>query len=230
MLNIRKFTCNPFQETTLLLWDDTLEGVLVDPGCFPDEAEQIKAYVAKEQVDLKAIWLTHGHFDHIYGVGAFGVPVFMSPDDQVMVDNNWQLTRRYGMPDPPKDFSYTPLHDGDVLTFGGTSFTVIATPGHTPGCVCFLDEADKVLVSGDTLFAGSIGRTDSEWGDYDKLIVSIMDKLMGLDGDIDVIPGHGPVTNIGHERTHNPFLQPFNEPEEEMDWDADGIGLDGGIL
>ena len=81
MLNIRKFTCNPFQETTLLLWDDTLEGVLVDPGCFPDEAEQIKAYIAKEKVDLKAIWLTHGHFDHIYGVGAFGVPVFMSPDD-----------------------------------------------------------------------------------------------------------------------------------------------------
>ena len=230
MLNIRKFTCNPFQETTLLLWDDTLEGVLVDPGCFPDEAEQIKAYIAKEKVDLKAIWLTHGHFDHIYGVGDFGVPVFMSPDDQVMVDNNWQLTGRYGMPDPPKDFPYTPLHDGDVLTFGDTSFTVIATPGHTPGGVCFLDEADKVLVSGDTLFAGSIGRTDSEWGDYDKLIVSIMDKLMGLDGDIDVIPGHGPVTNIGHERTHNPFLQPFNEPEEEMDWDADGIGLDGGIL
>lgn len=235
MLNIRKFLFNPFQETTLLLWDDTQEGVIVDPGCMdPEEKESLTAYIAKEQVRPVAIWLTHGHFDHIYGVpdlaGAYGIPVFMHPDDAVMVANNWQLTRRYRLPDAPKDFPFEPLQDGQELRFGHTVFTVITTPGHTPGGVCFLDAADKVLVSGDTLFAGSIGRTDSEWGDYDKLIVSIMDKLMGLDGDIDVIPGHGPVTNIGHERTHNPFLQPFNEPEEEMDWDADGISLDGDYI
>ena len=219
MLNIRKFICNPFQETTLLLWDETGEGVLVDPGNLEAvETESLRSYIDRESIRLRAIWLTHGHFDHIYGIGAFNVPVFLSPDDQDLIDNNWQFTRRYGLPDAPAGFAYEPLHDGDVLHFGNTSFQVITTPGHTPGGVCFLDEADKVLLSGDTLFAGSIGRTDSQWGDYDKLIVSIMDKLMGLDGDIDVIPGHGPVTNIGRERTHNPFLQPFNEPEPDGDF------------
>ena len=229
MLNIRKFICNPFQETTLLLWDDTGEGVLVDPGNLEaSETESIRAYIDREGIRLQAIWLTHGHFDHIYGIEAFKVPIYMNPDDQVMVDNNWQLTRRYYMPDAPTGFVYEPLHDGDDLHFGNTSFRVITTPGHTPGGVCFLDEADKVLISGDTLFAGSIGRTDSQWGDYDKLIVSLMDKIMGLDGDIDVIPGHGPVTNIGHERTQNPFLQPFNEPEPDPD--VDGISLEGDYL
>ena len=90
-------------------------------------------------------------------------------------------------------------------------------------------KADKLLISGDTLFAGSIGRTDSAWGDYDKEIVSIMDKIMGLDGEVEVIPGHGPKTDIAHERTHNPFLQPFNEPEEDMDWDGEGLNIDGDL-
>ena len=109
------------------------------------------------------------------------------------------------------------LHDGDTVKFGETEFEVLSTPGHTPGGVCFLDRADKVLFSGDTLFAGSIGRTDHPQGDYDRLMEGIFNKLMTLDGDIDVIPGHGPHTTITDERTKNPFLQPFNLPYEEPD-------------
>ena len=106
---------------------------------------------------------------------------------------------------------------------------MITTPGHTPGGVCFYDKADKVVFTGDTLFAGSIGRTDHPGGDYDKLIVSLMDKLMGIPGDVTVFPGHGHNTMISDERTHNPFLQPFNEPDmDHLDWDADGIELHGG--
>ena len=92
----------------------------------------------------------------------------------------------------------------------------ISQLGHQTAYSYYCKE-EKLLVSGDTLFAGAIGRTDSQWGDYDKLIVAIMEKLMGLDGDVEVIPGHGPVTNIGYERTHNPFLQPFNEPDGDID-------------
>ena len=109
------------------------------------------------------------------------------------------------------------LVDGQILRFAQddkASFKVIATPGHTPGCVCFYCEAAKTLFSGDTLFAGSIGRTDLEGGDYDKEIVSVMEKLMVLPGDVEVYPGHGPATSIAEERTTNPFLQPFNEPWE----------------
>ena len=232
MLNIRKFTFNPFQETTLLLWDDTLRGVIADPGCMdPEEERTLTEYIAKEGVTVEAILLTHGHFDHIYGVpslaGRYGVPVYMHPADGAILRSNAELTRQFGLPAAPADFAFSPLSEGLRIRVGETVWEVIETPGHTPGGVCFLDRTDKVLVSGDTLFAGTIGRTDTPEGDYDKLIVSIMDKLMGLDGDVDVIPGHGPVTNIGHERTRNPFLQPWGEPEEEPDWDADGISIHG---
>ncbi len=94
------------------------------------------------------------------------------------------------------------------------TFQVITTPGHTPGGVSFYSEEERILLTGDTLFAGSIGRTDLPGGEYDDLIVSIMDKLMGLDGDVEILPGHGGVSDIASERTHNPFLQPFNEPDD----------------
>ena len=114
------------------------------------------------------------------------------------------------------------------MKFGNIELQVIATPGHTPGGVCWYGEKDGVLFSGDTLFAGAIGRTDNAWGDYDKMIVAIMDKLMGLDGHVSVLPGHGPESSIAYERTHNPFLQPFNEPGgDDLEWDAEGIELDG---
>ena len=230
MLNIRKFTFNPFQETTLLLWDDTLRGTIVDPGCMdPEEERSLVEYIGKEGIVPEAILLTHGHFDHIYGVpslaGRYGIPVYMNPEDDIILRSNAQLTEQFRLPEAPARFAFEPLSDGQEIRIGDTVWEVIATPGHTPGGVCFLDRADKVLVSGDTLFAGTIGRTDTPEGDYDKLIVSIMDRLMGLDGDIDVIPGHGPVTNIGHERTRNPFLQPWGGPEEEFDPDLEGISL-----
>src|SRR5574344_1741846 len=118
------------------------------------------------------------------------------------------------------------LIDVYIIIFGDERFLVISRPLLTSGGISFLDRKDNVLFSGDTLFAGSIGRTDHPWGDYDKLIKSVMDKLMGLDGDTVVIPGHGPRTTIGAEAAHNPFLIPFNEPETE--WNGmDGIELDG---
>ena len=97
----------------------------------------------------------------------------------------------------------------------GLTFEVIATPGHTPGGVCWLVRDEKLLFTGDTLFAGAIGRTDLSFGEYDDEIRSIMEKLMLLDGDIRLFPGHGPASTIADERTGNPFLEPFNEPEEE---------------
>lgn len=236
MLKIFTFQFNPFQECGSLAWDETGDAVIIDPG-FDNvyDAGNLYNKIQDNGLTPKMILLTHGHFDHIYGVKEcaekYNIPVMMNAADQIILDNASSFCKRFSMKAPDTNFNIVPIEDGQDIHFGNTDFQVITTPGHTPGGVCFYDAADKVLFSGDTLFAGSIGRTDSPWGDYDDLIKGIMEKLMGLDGDVNVIPGHGPQTTIGRERTHNPFLQPFNEPDsDELDWDADGIELHGGEL
>jgi glyoxylase-like metal-dependent hydrolase (beta-lactamase superfamily II) len=119
-----------------------------------------------------------------------------------------QWCAQLGLTFKPFTGQFHDLSDGDILSFGHTSLKVIATPGHTQGGVCFLCEEAGILFSGDTLFAGSIGRTDNIGGDYDQLIDSIVRKILPLDGDINVLPGHGPATSVGYERATNPFLQP----------------------
>lgn len=230
-MNIRHFTFNPYQENTILIWDDSLTGVIIDPGCCDSsELEQLKSFVADKGIKPAAILLTHAHFDHIYGVKgcveAYGTPVYMHPDDKVMKDNAAALALRSFMPAPDCSWDTVDICDDQTLTFGGMTLKVITTPGHSPGSVCFLCAESGDLFCGDTLFAGTIGRTDLPGGDYDHEIVSIMDKIMGLDGDVDIHPGHGGMSNIGHERTHNPFLQPFNEKDEDSG-EVEGIEISG---
>jgi glyoxylase-like metal-dependent hydrolase (beta-lactamase superfamily II) len=231
MLSIKVFHFNPFGENTIILWDETAKGVIVDPGCLgAAEENKLFSFIDSEKIIPTAILLTHAHFDHIFGVPAvvkkYGIPVYMNPKDKIIIENNTLMSRKFNLPDAPTGFETTDISEGDTIQSGEAVYEVIETPGHTPGGVCFLDRKHGILLSGDTLFAGSIGRTDFPYGDYDSLIVGIMDKLMGLDGETEVIPGHGPSSNIGRERTHNPFLQPFNEKEEEGDWDSEGISID----
>ena len=231
MLKILTFQFNMFQENCSLVWDETNDAAIIDPGFYNEgEASALYNKIQEKGVTPVMILLTHAHFDHIFGVkecaDKYGIPVYMNQEDNFMLANNFGS--KFGLREPDASFQTKPLEDGQVIKFGNTEFKVITTPGHTPGCVCFYDEKEKVIFTGDTLFAGSIGRTDQIGGDYDKLIVSLMDKVMGLPGDVTVFPGHGHNTSIANERTHNPFLQPFNEPDEEtMDWDADGIELHG---
>ena len=232
MLKILTFTFNSFGENCSLAWDETGEGVIIDPGFYNDsEAQALFGKIAEKQVRPVMVLLTHGHFDHIFGVkecaDKYGIPVYMNQEDNYVLQHNFSQV--FGLKEPDTSFSTLPLVDGQIIKFGNTEFQVITTPGHTPGGVCFYDKADKVVFTGDTLFAGSIGRTDHPGGDYDKLIVSLMVRLMGIPGGVTVFPGHGHNTMISDERTHNPFLQPFNEPDtDHLDWDADGIELHGG--
>lgn len=219
MINIKCFSFNPFQENSYLVWDSSGQGFIIDPGCYDEvEIDEIREDIALKNISPVAILLTHGHFDHIFGVeklsGIYKIPIYMNEEDKIIVAQNPLFAQTFGLKTPSANFDTLPVREGDILNFGEIEFTVIATPGHTPGGVCYYDKNNKVLFTGDTLFAGSIGRTDFQGGDYDKLIVSIMDKLMGLDGDVDILPGHGPSSNIGYERVHNPFLQPFNEPND----------------
>lgn len=233
MLKLEYFRCNPvFQENCWVAYEGG-GAVLVDPG-FMDAQEfaPFEDFVRREGLRLEAIFITHGHFDHIFGVNrcldAFGdVPVYMHPEDVELIAMAPQMGLPYGeYPDP--HFSTVDVTDGSVIEAVCRKWEVIGTPGHSKGGVCFYCREEKLLFSGDTLFAGSIGRTDLHGGDYDKIIVSIMDKLMGLDGDTVVVPGHGRPTTISDERTHNPFLEPWGEKEQDgIDWDADGIELNG---
>lgn len=234
MLKIKTFTFNPFQECTYVAWDeDSLKAIIVDPGCFvSSEKDELFAFIDARGLAPEAILLTHGHVDHVLGVHAcverFAVPVYMHSEDVETLRQHAEGMKAMGISSKIDGFATLNLEDGMSLTLAGTQWAVITTPGHSLGGVCYYSEEERVIFTGDTIFKGTIGRSDLYGGDYDKLIVSIMDKVMGLPGDTEMFPGHGPFTTIADERTHNPFLEPFNEPEQEgIDWDADGIELEG---
>jgi len=225
MSSIKHFTCNDFRENCYLLMDEEFSGVIVDPGCLPgEETDAICSFIDDHAVKPLAILLTHAHFDHVYGVAElqrrYSIPVYMSAADGGWAHYNSAFPLSFGMPAPDMDFDFTPVKDGQSLDLGPFHFMVIETPGHSAGSVCYYSEDNALLFSGDTLFAGAIGRTDVPEGDYDTEILSIMNKLILLPGSTDVFPGHGHPTTIALERETNPFLEPFNEPEEPLDPDS----------
>ena len=232
MVQIINFVFGNYRERCYICFDKEFrEAVIVDPGASAgEELESIYGLVEKEGLSIKAIALTHCHFDHIYGVKAlqerYGAPVYMHPADERLLELMQRECGRFHMPLPDTTFMRCHIASGEKIAVRGVTLEVIESPGHTPGSICFHDSAAKIIFTGDTLFAGAIGRTDFDYGDYDRLIVGIMDRLMGLDADTAVFPGHGRSTTIGEERTHNPFLQPFNEKYADTD-EVEGIEING---
>ena len=229
-MDIERFCCNILYENCWLA-STQKACVLVDPGAYgPDELAPILRSLGGRVPD--AILLTHGHFDHTLGVKPLqdlwpDVPVYMGPEDKVVLETDDTYARGIGLKGGDFSFRWLPVKDGQTLSFGDMEFRVITTPGHTPGGVCWYCEKEGVVFTGDTLFADAIGRTDFGYGDYDDEIRSIMEKLILLPGSTDVYPGHGRTTTIGRERTSNPFLEPFNEPGETFGEDLPGIELHG---
>ena len=226
MIHIKDFTFNAFQTRCSVVWDDDNFCAFFDPGCSTSkEVSALVDFVSARNLKPVCIMLTHGHFDHIYGVTALsemygGLPVYMHKDEKyTMAETNPYVCGMYGLPLPDISFIDSPVLketvEGDVIEVGSLKFNVLETPGHSRGGLCFYEASEQVLFSGDTLFAGAIGRTDQPGGDYDLLMKSIFEKLMTLDGDVKVIPGHGPSSDITTENMTNPFLQPFNQPYED---------------
>lgn len=212
-MEIKTFYFNPIRECCYVAWDATRECVFIDPGNYGDrELQRLKDFVAQQQLKPVKILLTHGHFDHILGLEdvarTWNIDAWIHPLDREQMVRSGEWCAQLGLAFKPFTGTLHDLADGDRIPFGETQFEVIATPGHTQGGVCFLCREAGVLLSGDTLFAGSIGRTDHIGGDYEQLMDSIARKILPLDGDIHVLPGHGPATSIGYERATNPFLQP----------------------
>jgi hydroxyacylglutathione hydrolase len=215
-MEIKVFVVNMLQENTWIVRGDGASCVVVDPG-FLGTDDTRRVLDALNGLRPEAVLLTHGHMDHIYGVAElqrrFGMPVYMSPED-VRTMEYYDRVSKFGLPVADHSFSITPVNDGSIVEAAGLKFKVISTPGHSPGSVCWLCEDEGFMFTGDTLFAGAIGRTDLIYGDYDDEIRSIMEKLVLLDGGTRILPGHGGISTIGTERVSNPFLEPFNEREE----------------
>lgn len=191
--------------------ETTRDAVLIDPG---DEVDQLLTYIARERLTISRILLTHAHVDHVSGVAraksALGAPVSLHRDDQFLYDQAVAHGRMFGLsvePPPPVDHYYGA---GETLQFGNCDVVVHHTPGHCPGGVCLQigarGEPGTDLFVGDTLFAGSIGRTDLPGGNYEVLMRSITEVLFPLGDEAVVYSGHGPVTTIGDERRTNPFV------------------------
>ena len=195
----------------VLACEQTREGVIIDPG---DEVDQLLNVVAEQKLQVRMILLTHAHVDHVAGTAkaraACGAPIYLHRDDLPLYEATLQQAAFFGLDieaPPPVDHFFDPSAS---LVFGNYEVRVLHTPGHTPGGVCLLvgpaGHPGKKVFVGDTLFAGSIGRTDLPGGDHDTLIGSIRGVLFTLQDDVEVYSGHGPKTMIGQERRTNPFL------------------------
>lgn len=211
MFGIKKFVVNPLQENTYLIYDDTKECIIVDAGFYFDkEKEEVDSYLRENRLILKKLVNTHCHFDHLLGISylhdKYKVGFEAHEADSFLVDKAVSQGAMFGFEVdkvPPID---TFLREADPVEFGATQLRVIHVPGHSPGHVVLYSEKQNVLMSGDTLFYGSIGRTDLTGGDYNTLISGIKAKLLSLPDNTKVYSGHGPETSIGYERMHNPFL------------------------
>lgn len=198
----------PFAVNCYVLFDDlSKDSVIIDPGAEPDRILRI---IRENEINPRAILLTHGHGDHIAAVAdikkAFDLPVVISGADQALLSNpSANVSALFHTPIIAPDADRL-ISDEELVTYGTITLRVIGTPGHTAGGVCFLDETEGNLFCGDTLFAGSIGRTDFPGGSLEQLLDGIKSKLLKLPDSVVCYPGHGPATTIGAERTSNPFL------------------------
>jgi len=210
-LNIRIFHFNMIQVNTLVCYDETKSGVIVDPGMSSKEEEQMLLdFITKEGIDVKYIINTHPHIDHVLGndfcVKTFRAPLVAHEEGLSIYKNSASYGASFGFPSYDYPMPDIFIKDGEELRFGNQIWKALYTPGHANGSVCFYDEKNKFVIVGDVLFAGSIGRTDLPTGNFHQLIQSINEKLLTLGDEVLVISGHAETTTIGNEKMNNPYL------------------------
>ena len=211
-MKIARLIFNPLQENTYVVWDESLEAVVIDAGNMSERENATLEQFLSER-GLKPVYAlnTHGHFDHLMGVEflrrRYGAKFAVSSKDKFLVENTVQSAELFGIHtgDMPQTIDVD-LEGMPTISFGQTELQIIPTPGHTPGHVALYEPQSKVVFTGDTLFRESIGRTDLPGGDYSWIMNSILEKIIPLGDDVKVYPGHGETTDIGHESMYNPFV------------------------
>ena len=212
MLHIKSFTFNPFSENTYVVYNEFNNAYIIDPGNFTNEENlSLKHFIEENNLKIENILLTHAHIDHVLGLqwafDEYQVPVMLHEIEREILDRNPIDAMRFGFQFKAFIGEILYLKEGDILNLDEDELKVLHLPGHSPGHIAFYNEAQKLIVSGDVLFEGSIGRTDLYKGDHAQLLESIRMKMFNLHAETQVFNGHGNPTNIGFEREFNPFLK-----------------------
>ena len=211
MIQIKKFTFNQVRENTFVVYDETGECAIIDAGCyFDNERLKLDTFIAEKQLKPVRLINTHCHFDHIMGIthcrNKYNLDFECHPDEAVLVEQAAEHGDLFAIPMEPVEPPDAFFEEGDKITFGNSYLQIIEAPGHSPGGVVFYNPEQKILIAGDVLFYGSVGRTDLPGGSFERLVGHIKTKLLTLPEETVVYCGHGPETTIGFEKKNNPFL------------------------
>lgn len=212
MFNIHFFTFSPVEENTYIIWNESKDAVVIDPGCyFAHEKEQLQDFMSKSGLTPKMLLNTHCHLDHVFGnkfvAETYGLTLQLHEKEKKLLDYAPASGLMWNLPFDNYTGELIFLKEGETIKLGDDELKILFTPGHSPGSICFYCQKQNFIISGDVLFNKSIGRTDLPGGDHQTLLKSIREKLFVLPDDTLVYPGHGPKTTTGFEKKYNPFLQ-----------------------
>lgn len=212
MIHVASFAFNPFQENTYVLYDETKECIIIDPGCYTEnERKQLKAFIQNRELKPVSLINTHCHLDHICGnafvAEEYNLELEAHQGEKVVLDASVDHGRMYGFVFEPSPNIKKYLDENDQIKFGNSSLDILFTPGHSPASISFYGKEDGFVIAGDVLFFMSIGRTDLPGGHHETLLTSIREKLFTLPDETIVYNGHGQKTSVGFEKKNNPFFQ-----------------------
>jgi hydroxyacylglutathione hydrolase len=211
MITIKNFCFNPFYENTYVLFDETKQCIIVDPGCFEKrEEETLEQFISLSRLTPVMLVNTHAHIDHVLGNNfvfeTYNLKPVLHRNEIKILEAAPVIGAEWGIPVHPSPLPEKFLEGGDTVSFGNSTLKILFAPGHSPGSVCLYSQEQSFIVSGDVLFRESIGRTDLPLGDHETLLQSIREKLFLLPDETIVYSGHGPETSIGYEKQFNPFV------------------------
>jgi glyoxylase-like metal-dependent hydrolase (beta-lactamase superfamily II) len=212
MTTIKKFTFNPFQQNTIVLYDESKECAIIDPGCYyTEEEDELSNFIEQNNLKPIKLLLTHAHIDHVLGCNYIFKKYKLLPEmhkaDIFNLESVEQIGKMYGIPNatnPNKPEIF--ITENQKINIGNTVLDTLFVPGHAPGHLAFVCHSQKFVINGDVLFYESIGRTDLPGGDFNTLIKSIKEKMFTLPDDYTIYCGHGPETTVKHEKEFNPFV------------------------
>ena len=210
-MKITTFVFNPFQVNTYLLFDSSGECIIIDAGCyFEKEYENIYEFISSQKLKPVKLINTHAHIDHILGIPKIAATFNLSPsfhkNESYLFSDAVGQGKIFGLYTDPMPAINNFLEEGINIKFGNSELEILHVPGHTPGSVIFVNKKEKIIITGDTLFKGSVGRTDLPGGNFNILMNSIKYKILLFEDDFKIYPGHGPSSTIGEEKHFNPFL------------------------